>query len=251
MRARTSVGTIGRGLVVVVMAAVMMGLWARPAAGQSTYFADDSLTLNGVGAWRTQEFTLSRRTTFALRFVSDYQAQCAIIPPSEIGNFRNNRAFRGWALFDRTIGTKFITLNPGRYFVGMRNMTRGGNTCRYELDYDLVVSGWRFLGFGMQSNAYVAPRGGKRWHEFVIQPGRRYYLDGANSGVQTWLIPVSELANFRAGRTFRYYPTYSGGGMDQPGLTELRLPAGRYALVFRNDQGNAKAVTYNLEVYGR
>src|SRR5262245_23666209 len=130
MKRITGIGVFRLLVVVLVSAAT-----TTTCRAVDTHFADDGRTLNGVGAWVSQSFTLSRPTTFVLMFVSDFQAQCAVCASDQHRAFTSNQTFLGFGLFDRTFGTQSFTLNPGSYFVGMRSMSAGANNCRYELDF--------------------------------------------------------------------------------------------------------------------
>lgn len=237
-----------RLLVAFLSLFTLLGV-VTPAQAVSTLFIESARTLSGVGAWEARSFTLSRRTTLVLRFASDAAAQCAVIPPSQYAAFTSNRSFQAHVLFDRQIGTKFITLNAGSYYVGVRNGVSGANTCRYELDLDIVVPGSRFAGFGPNEARFVGANGGRLWHPFTVQSGRRYFLDGANSGLESYVIPASQLANFRSGATFLHYTSYGGSGLNLPGLVELQLPPGEYCLAFLNRSGTQRGVVYTIEIY--
>ncbi|MEX0891550.1 MAG: hypothetical protein WEB88_05210 [Gemmatimonadota bacterium] len=217
----------------------------------STYFADPSGTL-GIGSSSTTGFTLTATTTFVLRFVSEYQAQAAIIPANQLDAFRNGQGFTGWALFDRNIGTQTVTLGPGQYYVGVRNVTQASNRYRAELDYDIQLApenGYTFsyVDSPLQGAETVGANGGMLWHGFTIQEGYRYLLDGASLGLEMYIIPASQLNAFRGGQTFQYYPDYSGSDGAYPGLWELKLPPGSYYLAVHNPGSIGGPITYLME----
>jgi hypothetical protein len=98
-----------------------------------------------------------------------------------------------------------------------------------------------------QGTEYVDANGGKLWHGFTVQEGFRYFVDGCNTGLSTYVIRENELGAFQNGQSFNYYSDYSGTDNAFPGLHELKLPPGTYYLAFANDNANDKPVTYTLE----
>jgi len=218
----------------------------------ATYFIDKSGTFTRNGEYWYQEFTLSKPTVLVLRFTSDYGADAAVVTSSELQNFINARAFSGYAVFDNTYGTKSVALPAGTYYFGIRNQTTSTSVYRAELDYDIQVpadgsTSYSFVDQYIQGTEYVAANGGTFWQEFTIQSGFRYFLDGCNSGLSTYVITASELSALRSGAPFNPYSAYSGTDMAYPGLDEIKLNPGSYYLVFVNTNSIAKPVTFNME----
>lgn len=222
---------------------------------QDTYFIDYDSTLSTLGQSWAQQFTVPSRQVLVLRFVADLKADAAIFVPAQLDNFQNNRRFFGYGLFNNSFGTKYVTLNPGTYYVGVRNQVQGSNRARIELDTRIQLDpepGEEFTYYdrAFHGNKYVGKNGGKLWHGFRIVPGFRYFLDGANSGggqMPTYIIPKSELDNFRYDRGFEYYTDYFEQGGAGPGHVELELPPGDYYFVCENNAGINKALTYTME----
>lgn len=217
-----------------------------------TYFADTHGTFSQLGESWYQEFSVSKNTTFVLRHTCDYEADAAIVTGSQLGNFINNRPFTGYAVFDNQFGTESVTLAPGTYYVGVRNQTSSSNTYRLELDYDINVppegnDSFKFVDTYITGSDYVDKNGGKLWHEFTVQSGYRYFLDGCNTGLSTYVIDDSDLASFTSGGTFSFYSAYSGTDNALPGLSEITLPPGTYYLAFINTAGIPKTATYSME----
>lgn len=229
--------------------------WITSLSSQAqvaTYFTDKHGTFSGIGSYWYQEFTIHQQRTFVLRMTSDYAADAAIVTGAELGNFTGNRSFSGYALFDNQYGTKSVTLPPGTYYVGVRSQSSSTNAYRLELDYDIQVPAdtahtYTFLDHYIQGTQYVGANGGKLWHGFTIQSGFRYFVDGCNTGLSTYVIPASELAAFKSGGTFNYYTAYSGTDNAYPGLDEIILPPGSYYLAFINSNSIQKPVTYTME----
>jgi len=213
-----------------------------------TYFIDLSRTLSRRGDYVYQEFTVSQTTTLDLRFAMDYSADAAILLDGELSNFINNRGYRGYGIFDSVFGTKTkVTIPRGRYYAAVRSEASAANTVRFEVDYNLSLDDAYRYDWYFGDAKYVQPNGGKVWQPFTIEDGIRYFVDGCNSGVEVYVIPNSELSNFIAGRSFRYYSDFAGEDNAYPGLWELDLSPGDYALVFRNQETVAHAVTWQAE----
>lgn len=239
--------------LVLLLAAVstLLGITGLQAQVQ-TLFLETHGVFQNTGAYWYQGFTLSKQQTFVLRMTCDYSADAAVVPEAQLGNFINNRGFTGYGTFDNQYGTKTITLGPGKYYLGVRSQTSSANTYRLELDYDISVPAdasntYSFVDNYIQGTNYVAANDGKLWHGFTIQAGFRYFVDGCNTGLSTYVIPASELTAFKAGGTFKYYTAYSGTDNALPGLDEISLPPGSYYLAFVNENSIKKPVTYSLE----
>lgn len=231
-------------------------LAASPVFAQTTpntYFADKHGTFPRNGGYWHQAFTVGTSSDFVLRVAADYVADTAIIAPSQLSNFINNRAFSGYALFDNSFGTKSLTLSPGTYYLAVRNQNNGANTYRLELDYDIKLPAdstytYQFVDNYIQGTQTVGARGGKLWHPFTVQSGYRYLIDGCNTGLGTYVIPASQLSAFRNNSTFNYYIAYSSESDNAlPGLHEIKLNPGSYYIAFENSNAIPKAVTYAME----
>lgn len=218
-----------------------------------TYFIDAGSTFSSNGDWWMQEFySGSSTSTYVLRFTSDYKADAGIMPLNQASNFQNRRTFSGYGIFDDKIGTAYVTLAPGNYYVGARSQVSSANRYRIELDTRISVSPdtyyyYSYVDRSMYGTDYVSKNGGKLWHGFSISNGYRYFLDGCNTGVTTYIIPSSSLGAFKSGGTFYEYPSYGGTSDNLPGHDELNLVSGSYYLAFHNTNSISKAVTYTLE----
>jgi hypothetical protein len=220
------------------------------AQGEDTYFIDLSATLSpsGSGKAQAQTFTISKTTTFVLRFASDFNAEAAVMTGASAQSFVNDGSYTFFGRnFVNAFGTATITLGPGSYAVGMRNRSTASNRSRLELDYALSVPGWSYYD-SPYSRAETIAANSLAWRGFSIQSGVRYFIDGCNSGLDTYIIPENQLANFQNHQAFQYY---YGGDDDSafPGLWELKLNPGTYYLVFRNRNNTGKTVTYILDRY--
>lgn len=219
----------------------------------STVFLEDDGTLANHGAWATRGFTLGSTTTLVFRVAAPYSMDAAIMPASEVEDFRNGNSYQAYASFSGTFGTDYVTLGAGSYVVGLRNRTDTANRWRYELDLDIDLQPQHGYTFTYIDNyvsgaELVDGNGGKLWQPFTIQNGIRYFLDGVSVGLDTFIIPASELSAFRNNQSFEYYTAYGGNSATaNPGLWELKLPTGDYYLVFRNTGSIDGPVTYNME----
>ena len=236
-----------------LMAAAMILLGSQRAQALDTYFIDKAGTFSSTGDWWVQGFTVGTTTTFVLRFASDYAADAAVFSTAQLSNFENNHSFTGYSVLDNKIGTSYVTLSPGTYYVGARGQTGGASTYRLELDTRVAplsdtYNTYAYVDMPLSAAKYVGANGGKLWQGFTIASGYRYFLDGCNSGLDTYVIPATELSNFTAGRGFSYFTDYSGQqDTANPGFWELNLSPGSYYLAFSNSNSISKAVVYTME----
>ena len=245
-------------IAVMLLASAGLTLSMYADVPSSLLIAKQGVILRGHGDWDTFEFEIFEETDFAFYFASDYAATAAVFAPSQLDSFKSGRAFTAYELFDRQFGTGYPTLAPGRYYVGVRNLSDGENTYSVELDpfegYKDVES---TVYTGLQVSEATHVRGGSRaWVGFSIGEGDRVTVDGLNSGqssdpVETYLIPASELSNFRSGSTFSYYPDYFGTSPALPGHIEINLPPGSYYYAFRNPGTIDRALVVNVYEWSR
>ena len=235
-------------LLLLAIIALLAPRTVHAQSSAESYFIDISQTFARHGDYVYQAFTVYEETTFDLRFAVDYEADAAIIRESELSNFISGRAYRGYGLYDGVFGTQTsVTIPAGRYYAAVRNETSASNTIRFEVDYSIQLPDAYFYDWYFGDAMTVDAYGGTAWQEFTIERDVRYFLDGCNSGLEVYIIPRSELSNFRAGRAFRYYTDYSGEDNAYPGLWELHLNPGDYALVFRNQDEVDHTVTWQAE----
>ncbi len=232
--------------------------FAPSANAQDTYFlARQGAVLPNFGAYSYQGFTVSKATTFDLRYTSDYKSDCVILAPTYLNSFVAGGSYRYFAGFDDQFGTKRFTLAPGQYYVAIRNDDSSRNQYSYELDYALTSlapdnnGSYAFSRWGISGATYVGANGGILYHGFSTTSAERTFLDGCNSGAETYIIPANQLSNVLGRRSFTYYTAYSGTTGELPGFYEITLPVGSYYLVFINRSSIAKAVTYQMEYWKR
>ena len=216
-------------------------------APNTIFIASQNYTVSNFGAYYYVQFTITKTTTFVFRVTSEYKSQAAILTPDQLNNFTNMYAFTGYALFDNKIGYQTITLNAGDYYVGIRNANSGVNEWSFELDYALSFPSSDKVSYfaNIVSRASAMANGGKVWDGFTIEKGYRYFIDGCNVHEQVYIIPPSEIDNFKNGNTFQYYTDYYTEGGGEPGLYEIKLPEGSYYVVGYSNE--VSAITYNIE----
>ena len=225
---------------------------APTVTAPDTYFLSNACgSLGSLGSWWAQDFTLSGSTSLVLRFSSRYKADAAILASGQVSNFKNNLGFTGYGVFDDLMGYKFLTLPAGSYTLAVRNQVSSANTYTIELDYYLSFPLTDKLSFydTYVETVQVLNPGAYFYQGFSIQAGFRYFVDGNNTGVSTYLMPDSEISKFKAGTTFTFYTDYSSstGECGYPGLYEIKLPVGNYYLAFRNEQTIVNTVNYEME----
>ncbi len=217
-----------------------------------TYFIDEYRTFSNLGGYWYQEFTVSTTTRFVLRGASTFSCDFAVFNASQVNNFKNNLAFSAYVVMDNQYGTAYVTLQPGTYYAGVRNQVNSVNSARIELDKDITLPASdraSFVDNYFQAARVINKNGGKLWQPFTIQQGFRYFTDGCNSGnIEFWIVAESELNKFINGQPFQYYVDYHSTSSADPGSHEVKLPAGNYAYVFRNNgTTNNESLTYLCE----
>ena len=217
----------------------------------NTYFTDFRGSLNQGGAWY-QQFTIpSGNVGFVLRLATKYATDAAVFLPSQLNNFLNNNTFSGYGSFDNQFGYNYFVLGPGTYYVGVRNQASALNYVSLELDFQIRLSSnnGQYYAEGI-NNKTIVQNNYYYWHQFSIQSGYRYFMDGCNSGMDVYIIPYNQLSNFNSGNTFQYYTAYSGtNDASQPGFYEINLPNGNYFLAVRNFTGSPQTLVYNTEIW--
>jgi len=214
----------------------------------STFFiADQDHSVNAFGAYYTQQFSISKTTTFSFRFSTLYKAQAAIIQEGQLSAFKNMQAFNGYGIFDNVFGTKTVTLDAGTYYVAIRNTNNGQNKWSMELDADIALPSsdraTRYDYYLSENKAFAS--GGKTWQPFTVQTGYRYFLDGCNVNTDFFIIPEAELSKFQNGQSFNSYTDYNSNAGEAPGFYEVKLNAGTFYLVSRSNQ--VSSYTYSME----
>ena len=128
-----------------------------------------------------------------------------------------------------------MALSPGTYYVVCRNESNSSNGYDIELDYPISLPSSDNCTFydDYLSTAQNVSSGGNYAQTFTVNQGYRYYIDGGNSGLDFYLIGASDVSAFESGVTqlLQSYFTFSGDRA-QPGLYELKLNPGSYALAF-------------------
>jgi len=240
--------SFARGVAWCRLLVLLAGI-VLPAAAQSTlFYAKQGRVLRERGDYFLDPIEVTTTTTYLFYFASDYRAQAAIISPGQVSAFQNNGSFSAHALFDNRFGFQSVTLSPGSYYIGARNTSDSANTTSIELDpfEAYAPEGTTYEAQCISGSENVDGNGGRLTHNFTIQDGFAYTLDGCNTGLECYIIPRSELSNFNNSRTFEYYTDYSSpsGSNAAPGYYHLQLPPGEYTLVFRNSDADDHAATY-------
>ena len=220
----------------------------------TTFLSNQGESLSAQCAWATREFTISRTTTFDFRFVAWYNAQTAILPVAQLNNFKNCQGFQGYGLLEGRFGTQTVTLAAGTYHFATRNAQSLPNRFSVELDYaipEVLINPEGGKTFNRTSGpnytTYVT-KGSRYTQTFTIQSGYRYFIDGVNTGeLECFIIPSSQVSAFMAGQTFQQHSQYQETGAYCPGLNEIILPPGTYAVAVRNNSSQDAALTFTIE----
>ena len=242
------------GFIGTLLCILLIYAFPNFAAAQSLVDGDEkigglgSLSADGREIVDNSTITLSATTTFVFRFASDYNAYAAVISGYSVSNFINGGSFSYFSVFDGKFGTQSVTLGPGTYAVGVMNRTASSNSYKVELDLPASISNAGSSETVLNEAEYVGANGGKLWHGFTISSGYYYYMDGANSGLDSYIIPADQIENFKAGGTFKYYQDYSGSGdTNQPGGFQISLSPGDYYICFVNPSAVQKSVVYTMQ----
>jgi len=218
-----------------------------------TYFLQAASSFSTFGQSTSQGFTVSANSTFTLRFTSDYACDCAVVKVSQIQAFTSNQSYTSSASFSAKFGTKNITLGPGSYYLAVRNRVASANSYSVELDKRSSsyqdTSGRYTYAAALMNTSRAVPIGGKLWQQFTIKTGFRYFLDGCNSGVRSYVIPASEIESFKSGSSFEYFTAYSDNNKSNPGLFELKLAPGSYYFCSANETDTPRTITYTLNAW--
>ena len=226
------------------------GTNATTTAPSTMFAVSQCYTLN-TRSYVYQKFTISAQTRFFFRVAAAYNVAAAVIPESEFANFKAFTAFRGYGIFLGKFGTNEVTLSAGTYYVAVRNEANVSQKVSFELDYAVSLptsDRCELKDYYATGALLVNANGGKVWQPFTIQSGFRYFLDGVNSGdLQTWIIPASQIDNFKSNQSFQQYSDYEGDGCDAPGLYEIKLNPGDYYFIANNKSSASSAIVYTLE----
>lgn len=250
------VGTAaGGGIDLVPQAALPSGGgsaadWDSSASAEEVFSVTKTLQ---VGQRYYHGFSISGSAAdLELLYVSRYTADFYLMPQDQAQAFLDGRTFT--YLTNRTPpagtnGFKILTaLAPGSYAVGVVNRANVPTTVRVELQRQAAVQGFRYAGDRF-TPAIVNTQPGTRWTQTVsLGDSYRTVVDGANTGGTVYLIPESQVSNFRSGASFLYITNHScGGGTPAPGFCELRFASGKYAIAYVNDTSEPQTIL----VYGR
>lgn len=220
--------------------------------GESTFLiARQNASFSEQGDAWTQEFSLSGSEvqTLILRFAAVYRASAIIIDADDTQAFLNGQAVDYYKGFDNTFGTDSVSLTEGNYALAIRNNNDGANNYSVELDCDKTFANANWIDSHTEATT-VSPNGGKLWQPLDVSSGYRLWVDGVNYGLETYLIPESELSAFQNNSQFNYYVDFSSttsGAL--PGGYEIDLPEGRYYLAFKNIKTVAMPLTYTIELF--
>ncbi len=238
-------------LPLLLLAGFLHPSLTQACEGDSTFLiARQDATFDQRGDAWTQEFSLSgdATQTLVLRFAAVYRASAVIINAADAATFRNGGSVSYYKGFENNFGTNSVDLTAGNYALAIRNNTDGKNNYSVELDCDKTFANATRVNSSGEATT-VSPNGGKLWQPLDINPRYRLWIDGANYGLETFLIPEGELSAFQNGNTFNYYTEFSSTSGAMPGGYEINLPEGRYYLVFRNNNTVAMPLTYTIELF--
>ncbi|MEI8598450.1 hypothetical protein P4S64_15160 [Vibrio sp. M60_M31a] len=124
------------------------------------------------------------------------------------------------------------------------------NESRYSIELDCQKTYSDAVRNDATSYSEQIPAGGRYYRSLNVIDGYRLWIDGVNLGLETFIIPASQLNAFTSGQQFEYYTDFGSiGSPNQPGGYEIKLSPGDYYLALRNPTDEQMPVTYTIELF--
>lgn len=192
-----------------------------------------------------QAFTVSAQTAFYFQAAFPGDGEVAIINNRNLPIFKSGMTYPYYARFKNQTGTKFLTLLPGKYWLGAR-VGPGGGAFSAKLDrevnlphYERVVNTELLLD-PVEPHHYLA-------QGFQVTFDSQFFVDGCNSRMPCFIMTDTEYAKYQQAQPFQYLAQYSGDDPSLPGPWTLGLSGGHYFLVFENQTDHFQSAAYFLE----
>lgn len=208
---------------------------------------------DSLGSPLLQAFTLSTQATVEVRLVARYGTQAAIITPDQVDAFQKNQPYSGaYIIPNGNFGTFYKTLPAGDYYIAARNNSNSSsNKAHFELDIQNGLTSYQYAGqFITSAVDYLAP-GAKKVYNFTLASGNRHFILGCDlNGLDSYLLPSSEVNNFLASNaTFKSFTDYNKRADNDNPYYEIHLAAGSYALALHNLASDQNPYTYHGDFY--
>ena len=164
-------------------------------------------TLAKSGDYDSVFFTLDRDTYLFLDAAPQYKATAAVVTEASFNNFKNGGTYQQYLILDNQFGFVGGTVPAGNYYAAIRSNASGPSQYSLEISAITVTNpaSWDLD----QSQTIAVQPGGRAWMPITVRDGFTTFVNGANSGLNTDIIPASELDNFRAGRTYQRFTDYA------------------------------------------
>ncbi len=215
----------------------------------STYCTD--IAAGGKNSVWTRDITETDGKAFVIRFSSRFNADAGLFDQEQIINFVNFQSATGYGAIPNGFGTRHIRIPPGKYTLAVRNRSGKASSFSLELDYEINLppTDMATLDFPASEGAQTLDPGTVAYQPFAIEAGYRYFLDGNNTGLSTYIFGASEIEKFKNSQAINFHSQYSSPTVncEMPGLIELVLPVGNYFIGFRNDQTVPNSFTYTID----
>jgi hypothetical protein len=211
-----------------------------------------------IGVDTAVSFTLTQTTHNEYRYTPRNAADCAVITADQVAAFRAGQAYTGYfANAQHGGGCGYANLPAGTYYLAMRDATgnaNSNNSSHFEIDDATGLSsadGMHYLGELVNPTVLNLAVNQRSTNEFTIQANTRNFLFGCNTGqMNSYIIPKSQEAAFRAGQQFTSYKDYDNPNEnDEPYYDLSKLPPGTYALAVSNTTSLPGSYAYEGPVW--
>ncbi|MGI9897456.1 hypothetical protein ACKVMY_18015 [Vibrio natriegens] len=220
------------------------------ASCEGAFIARQGAQFTAAGDYWYQNFEVQDGAIgeFVYRVVATGNIGAAVIDESDVSRFINGESVGAYSYFSQQIGTQSLTLSPGTYSVALRNQQ--SNESRYSIELDCQKTYSDAVRVDATSYSEQIPAGGRYYRSLNVIDGYRLWIDGVNLGLETFIIPASQLNAFTSGQQFEYYTDFGSiGSPNQPGGYEIKLSPGDYYLALRNPTDEQMPVTYTIELF--
>ncbi len=194
---------------------------------------------------------VSRRTFVFVALASQYKVTAGFFTPETIQAFLGGGQGSAYLLLDNKFGVVSDWIGAGTYYIAVRNNVSAANA--YSLEVDTINADDPY-GWTTSSCVKTLDPGTTASMPFTVASGTRVFVNGVNTGVQTYVIPADQLSRFQNHQSFTAltdcsyqeggrlgYPLHwmfgaASDGEVKPIMAKMYYPAaGKYYCVAFND----------------
>lgn len=220
------------------------------ASCEGAFIARQDARFSAQGDYWYQGFEVPEGSVgeFVFRVVAVGSIDATVIDEADVQRFIDGQSVGAYSIFSQKIGTQGISLPAGNYAVALRNRLDGESRYSIELDCDKTYSDATRID--AMTRAEQISAGAKYYHSLTVNEGYRLWVDGVNLGLETFIIPSSQLSAFTSNQEFQYYTDFGSiASANQPGGYEIKLSPGEYYLALRNLNDEPMPVTFTIELF--